>query len=114
VLAAVAELERDLILERTTSGKHEALQRGAVYRYDVIGYRYIPSDRKNGQLARIEIDEATAPRRHRWYAVIAPGRLHRAGPRGQHHPPLSFTPSSRHSRRLTLSPHAHRAQLARY
>jgi site-specific DNA recombinase len=73
VLAAVAELERDMILERTSAGLHEALRRGAVYRYDVLGYRYIPSDRKKGQLARVEIDEDTAPLVVRIFTAVASG-----------------------------------------
>jgi site-specific DNA recombinase len=74
VLAAVAELERDMILERTTSGKMEALRRGDVWRPNgLLGYRYVPVDRQNGTKARLEIDESTAPLVRRIFTEVASG-----------------------------------------
>jgi len=74
VLAAVAELERDLILERTMAGKVEAIRKGLVWRSNgILGYHCLPSDKETGQRGRLEIDEATAPLVRRIFAAVASG-----------------------------------------
>ncbi len=74
VLAAVAELERDMIQERTTAGKREAVRRGDVWRPSgVLGYRYLAVDNATGQKGRLEIDEATAPLVRRIFTLTAQG-----------------------------------------
>lgn len=74
VLAAVAELERDMILERTRAGKAEAVRRGAVWRpRGLLGYTYVPSDKQTGRMARVEIDETTASLVRRLFAAVASG-----------------------------------------
>jgi len=74
VLAAVAELERDMILERTRAGKIEDVRNGAVWLTGrTIGYRYIPADKQSGRRAGVEIDEETAPLVHRIFTDVAHG-----------------------------------------
>src|SRR5579875_2531451 len=74
VLAAVAELERDMILERTRAGKIEDVRKGAVWLTGrTIGYRYIPADKANGRRASVEIDEETAPLVRRIFTEVAQG-----------------------------------------
>ena len=81
VLAAVAELEREMILERTTAGKVEAVRRGDVWRpTGLLGYRYLPVDKQTGQRGRLEIDEAPyqAPLIRRIFTDVANGTSLRA------------------------------------
>jgi site-specific DNA recombinase len=74
VLAAVAELERDIILERTMTGKREAISKGAVWRpLGILGYRCIPRDGGKGEVGRLEIDEETAPLVRRIFQAVADG-----------------------------------------
>jgi len=72
VLAAVAELERDMILERTRSG-HEAKARNndVVRSRHVFGYRYIPGDKKAGVRGRLEIHEPEAAIARRIFRDLA-------------------------------------------
>jgi hypothetical protein len=70
-------MERDMILERTSYGKREALDQGAVYRPDVLGYTYHKGNKKKGLLARVEIDPVGAALVDRIFtAVAAGGTLH--------------------------------------
>ncbi len=89
VLAAVAELERDMILERTTAGKMEAIrgggaattvdgktvyQKGLVWRsLGILGYHCLPSDKDTGTRGHLEIDDATAPLVRRIFGAVASG-----------------------------------------
>jgi site-specific DNA recombinase len=60
VLASIAEFERDTIISRTRSGRRQGVRQGSVYRRQILGYRCIRADKKNGQLAGVEIDEEGA------------------------------------------------------
>lgn len=61
VLAAVAELERDMILERTRAGYEGKARAGDIFRSrHVFGYRYIPGDKKARIVGRLEIHEPEA------------------------------------------------------
>jgi len=74
VLAAVAELERDLILERTAAGRVEAIRKGLVWRSKgILGYHCLPSDKETGQRGRLDIDEVTAPLVRHIFTSIASG-----------------------------------------
>lgn len=74
VLAAVAELERDMILERTMAGKLEAIRKGLVWRpKGILGYHSVASDKDTGQRGRLEIDDATAPLVRRIFGAVASG-----------------------------------------
>lgn len=74
VLAAVAELERDMILERTRSGYVEKARKGEVWRSKCpYGYRYTPGDKKAGALGRLEVDPDTAPIVRRIFTRLAAG-----------------------------------------
>lgn len=74
VLAAVAELERDMILERTSAGRVEAVRRGDVWRpRGVLGYTYLPVDKAAGLKGRVEIDPDTSPLVQRIFRDVASG-----------------------------------------
>ena len=74
VLAAVAELERDMILERTRAGKDEKILRGEVWRgIAPYGYRYIRVDKRTGTPGRLEIDPDASPIITRIFGSIARG-----------------------------------------
>jgi len=74
VLAAVAELERDMILERTKSGLVEKARKGEVWRSrGVYGYTYLPSDKKAGTPGRLDVDPATTPVVQRIFTSLAAG-----------------------------------------
>jgi site-specific DNA recombinase len=75
VLAAVAELERDLILERTRAGMVEKVaQKGEAWRSrNALGYRYVPRDKETGTPGHLEIDEAMRPLVRRIFETIAGG-----------------------------------------
>lgn len=74
VLAAVAELERDMILERTRAGALEKARSGSVQRArGIYGYRYIPVNKSTGENGRLEIDPETAPIVRRIFEDIASG-----------------------------------------
>lgn len=74
VLAAVAELERDMILERTKAGMAEKVRRGEAWRSrHPLGYRYVPKDKATGAPGHLEIDECTAPLVRRIFKSIADG-----------------------------------------
>jgi len=79
VLAAVAELERDMILERTMAGRVEAVRRGDVWRgVGVLGFTYLPVDKAAGLKGRVEIDPDTSPLVQRIFRDVAGGVTCRA------------------------------------
>jgi site-specific DNA recombinase len=73
VLAALAEMKRDLILERTSNGKREALDQGAVYRANTLGYVYHGGNKRQGLLARVAIDPVGAALVRRIFTTVAAG-----------------------------------------
>lgn len=74
VLAAVAELERDMILERTRTGYEAKARGGDVFRSrHVYGYRYIPGDKRAGVLGRLEVHEPEAAVVQRIFRDLARG-----------------------------------------
>jgi site-specific DNA recombinase len=74
VLAAVAELERDMILERTRTGYEAKARGGDVFRSrHVYGYRYIPGDKRAGVLGRLEVHEPEAAVVRRIFRDLARG-----------------------------------------
>jgi len=74
VLAAVAELERDMILERTRTGYEAKARGGDVFRSrHVYGYRYIPGDKRASVLGRLEVHEPEAAVVRRIFRDLARG-----------------------------------------
>jgi len=69
VLGAIAEFERDTILERTLAGKHvKVTQRGEVMRSTApYGYRLIRRDRSSNTPGYLEVDTTTALHHGRSY-----------------------------------------------
>jgi len=80
VLAAVAELERDLILERTRDGALQKVRQGVAWLSRAkYGYRYVAGDKRAGVPDRWEIDEPTASVIRRIVSEIAAGAYTAAG-----------------------------------
>jgi len=74
VLAAVAELERDMILERTRTGYEAKARGGDVFRSrHVYGYRYVPGDKRAGVLGRLDVHEPEAAVVQRIFRDLARG-----------------------------------------
>lgn len=76
IMAAMAEMERATILERTRAGQRAKVRRGEVWRVP-YGYRYVPGDKRAADPAarrgRVEIDEGAAPLIGRIFGLVAGG-----------------------------------------
>jgi site-specific DNA recombinase len=74
VLAAVAELERDMIVERTKAGAVEKARRGGITRpRSVYGYRIAEVNSLTGAKGGLELDPETAAVVRRIFEAIAAG-----------------------------------------
>ncbi len=75
VLGAIAEFERDTILERTLAGKHvKVTQRGEVMRSTApYGYRLIRRDRSSNTPGYLEVDTTTASVVRRIFELMTAG-----------------------------------------
>ncbi len=74
VLAAVAELDREMILERTAAGRLEKIRKGGVWRgRQPYGYRYVLPNPQTKAPGRLEVDEDVALVVRRIFQAAAAG-----------------------------------------
>jgi site-specific DNA recombinase len=74
VLGAIAEFERDTILERTLAGKHvKVTQRGGHAVHSPYGYRLIRRDRSSNTPGYLEVDTTTASVVRRIFELMTAG-----------------------------------------
>lgn len=76
IMAAMAEMERATILERTRNGQLAKVRRGEIWRVP-YGYRYMPGDKRAADPAarrgQVLIDEGAAPLIRRVFGLVAGG-----------------------------------------